>query len=350
MTLALLSVAAAVPVENREKKAFSLFSVVQFPNVECQPTKDGFTDVTGICQSDTECSGAGGTDTGNCGSGFGKCCVFIAETDATTTKTITQNMTIIQNTKYPTALTTASKTFTYNIKPSADTCMLRYDFINMDLLAGTDGSCTDQFKITVPAGGTKPPTLCGKSSGQHWYSDHGMSTTDTKIEVVTGAGTHSRTWRVKVSQIECSSALKPPSICSQYLYDNTGFVESFNRGLTLSVPLQSQDYQICFRAPPGMCKVALTPDAGTSSPDPFLLLAAATLSKQTAATCTAAQLIAGAVTYCGAKLNPTAESATDGILALTSTNSLPLSFQFKTLAVTTLGTTGFRLQYSFQPC
>lgn len=345
VTLALLSVAAAVPVENREKKAFSLFSVVQFPNVECQPNKEGFKDLTGICQAESECSSAnGGTQTGNCGLGFGKCCVYTAETD--TTKTITQNLTVIQNTKFPTAVTTAAKTYTYNIKPAAETCMLRFDFVKLDLVAAATGACTDMFKITSPIG-ISPPVLCGKSDGQHIYSDHAMSTTDTKVEVITGAGTESRLWRVKVSQIECSSELKPPSVCGQYFFGNSGFVETFNRGTTLSVSLQSLDYQICFRAPPGMCKLALTVDESTTTPDPFLLLAAATMNKQTAANCAPGQLIVDGTVHCGAKLNPTAESVANGIVTAMAN---PLRVQFKTGAVTQAGTTGFRLRYSYQPC
>ena len=50
----------------------SLFSVINFQNLECKGTEtDG---IIGTCLSSTECSDAGGSSLGNCAAGFGTCC------------------------------------------------------------------------------------------------------------------------------------------------------------------------------------------------------------------------------------------------------------------------------------
>ena len=57
----------------------SIFSVVNFPNSECQATvnEDGgaYSGLMGTCLSSTECSDRDGEKKGTCGSGFGVCCV-----------------------------------------------------------------------------------------------------------------------------------------------------------------------------------------------------------------------------------------------------------------------------------
>ena len=53
---------------------FGIFSVIQFPNVECTTRED--TSVKGVCMSAEDCGNKGGTDDGNCAAGFGVCCRF----------------------------------------------------------------------------------------------------------------------------------------------------------------------------------------------------------------------------------------------------------------------------------
>ena len=54
-------------------ESFSLFSVVQFDNVECTTTIEG-GNTFGTCLTSTECGDRGGVNQGNCASGFGVCC------------------------------------------------------------------------------------------------------------------------------------------------------------------------------------------------------------------------------------------------------------------------------------
>merc|ERR1719510_1466118 len=85
---------------NRNKKHFSLFSVVSFSNEECS-SETTFTggQLAGTCYTSTECSDKSGTKSGNCAAGFGVCCVFVYNVLADTT--ITENRTHIQNPLYP---------------------------------------------------------------------------------------------------------------------------------------------------------------------------------------------------------------------------------------------------------
>ena len=53
-------------------EAFSLFSLLSFPNDECVTTSTTF--MTGLCLTASECTDAGGENQGNCASGFGVCC------------------------------------------------------------------------------------------------------------------------------------------------------------------------------------------------------------------------------------------------------------------------------------
>merc|ERR1711992_382732 len=105
LTLAIFSKGStATPPTEREGR-LGLFSIVTFPNSECQSTKH--TENKGICYSSTECSDKGGLAEGNCAAGFGVCCVI--KISSKTGGTISHNATIIK-----------------------DICFMRFDFINFD--------------------------------------------------------------------------------------------------------------------------------------------------------------------------------------------------------------------------
>ena len=52
----------------------SVFTVVAFPNEQCQVVSDKVT--KGTCMTSTECSDFAGTKDGNCAGGFGVCCLI----------------------------------------------------------------------------------------------------------------------------------------------------------------------------------------------------------------------------------------------------------------------------------
>merc|ERR1712119_27387 len=65
-------------VKSRDGKAFSLFSIVQFPNQQCTGASSSTT--YGTCYTSSECSAKGGSADGNCAAGFGVCCVIYTTT------------------------------------------------------------------------------------------------------------------------------------------------------------------------------------------------------------------------------------------------------------------------------
>ena len=57
-------------------EAFSLFSIVQFPNQQCTASSSSTT--YGTCYTSSECTSKGGSSDGNCAAGFGVCCKYLA--------------------------------------------------------------------------------------------------------------------------------------------------------------------------------------------------------------------------------------------------------------------------------
>jgi hypothetical protein len=269
--------------QQREKKHFSLFSVVSFKNEECS-SKTTFTGGTthGTCYSATECSTKKGTKSGNCASGFGVCCVFVSKTGATAT--IKENRTYIRNPLYPaveTATPTSSITWTLN-KMQSDICQIRLDFDNFviggpanSIESGTDGAktnCKDTLTTTLSSN-YQVPVLCGVMTGEHLYLDIGAASTDKATlamafatETVLPVANAMRSWSIKTSQIPCWATYRAPDGCHRYFTQSTGQIispnfkklaaESTTRATTnilSGLDLLSQHLKICLRREKGMC-------------------------------------------------------------------------------------------------
>jgi len=244
----------------RNKKVFSLFTVVTFPNDQC--TTKSSTSTYGTCFSESECTSKGGTVDGNCAAGFGVCCTFTLSSCSTT---VSQNCTYIQNPTYPSGYTTTGSC-AYSVTPlSSDICQLRLDFDAFDLVEGTTGACTDSFTVTGPTG-RNPAVLCGTLTGMHLYVEQGRSTTATTLTFTT-ASTTGITWNIKVAQIECSSKARAYTDCNQYITGKSGTVQSYNWP---TVQLSSKTHNICIRREAGYCGIQYNTYTGTT-PDAFAL-------------------------------------------------------------------------------
>lgn len=57
-----------------KSKLFSLFTIVQFNNTQCNATSSSVS-YLGVCYTAAECNRISGTPVGNCASGYGVCCV-----------------------------------------------------------------------------------------------------------------------------------------------------------------------------------------------------------------------------------------------------------------------------------
>merc|ERR1712165_42637 len=167
--------------KSADPRGLSLFNVVKFPNSECQAKSDAA--LTGTCFSETECSDKNGVKDGNCAQGFGACCIFQVNTGA---GSVTYNNSYIENPGYPQKfLSTETSPCAYTVKRmQSNICQVRLDFTDLELSAPgtTNGDCaTDSLVIAPGATNTlapsKPPTLCGTSTGQHVYVDAGTAET-----------------------------------------------------------------------------------------------------------------------------------------------------------------------------
>ena len=87
-------------------------------------------------------------------------------------------------------------------------------------------------------------------------SNTATATLSFTISSVTLVASNTRSFEIKVSQIECTSRTRPPSGCFQYHTGLTGTIKTFNYDATSSATrahLASQRYSICIRQEEGMC-------------------------------------------------------------------------------------------------
>jgi len=268
------SVATAMP-QNKKGKAFSLFSVVTFPNVECTTTMTPA--MKGTCVTQEECQNTGNTvatASGNCASGFGVCCFRrITEPGA-----VTESLTHIESEGFPTpvaALTAAPVTpvaRAFPIMTDSSVCAVKFDFINVQLADPTAaGVCGDALTVATPArnpgAGFVPGALCGVLTGQHMYVDvntaGGAMAATININTDNTAG--NRFWKILVQRIACDSPDLPPAGCLQFFTGLSGMITSFNgaRMGDAHQMIQNQQYRVCIKRGAGMCGVRYREAAGT---------------------------------------------------------------------------------------
>jgi len=360
-TSALAEKAAEAENTQRTGRAFSLFSIVQFPNEGCTTSSSSTT--YGTCYTATECSTKGGSADGNCAAGFGVCCLI---TTSTCGATVATNTSYIRNPNYPSTYTpTSTGSCEFKIsKVNDDVCQIRLDFQTMSGFAASVGICSDKFAIAGQTG-VDPPSVCGTNTGYHMYAEVGATSTDTATVTVTyGSTTTAKTWSVLVRQISCTSTWKAPTDCAQYYTGVTGTITSYNfAGGQL---LNSQYYNNCIRTEKGYCKIQYKASTGTS-PDAFSLKASSGNAEASAGGCPSSFLYIPNLSSDGinALTTPSSPEAfisfhcggvlgLDGTavaLALTSvTKPFLVGVYTDTTTALTSPTTGFSLDYTQLPC
>merc|ERR1712109_441407 len=268
------SVATAMP-QNKKGKAFSLFSVVTFPNVECTTTMTPA--MKGTCVTQEECQNTGNTvatASGNCASGFGVCCFRrITEPGA-----VTESLTHIESEGFPTpvaALTTDPVTpvpRAFPIMTDSSVCAVKFDFINVQLAdPAAAGTCGDTLTVATPARGVAsagfvPGALCGVLTGQHMYVDVNTAggAMAATININTDNTAANRFWKILVQRIACDSPDLPPAGCLQFFTGLSGMITSFNgaRMGNAQQMIQNQQYRVCIKRGAGICSVRYREAAG----------------------------------------------------------------------------------------
>merc|ERR1711997_526702 len=268
LTLSLATQQPSNTQNRRPGKAFSLFSIVQFPNQQC--TGASSTTTYGTCYTSSECSAKGGSADGNCAAGFGVCCVIYTGTCGTS---ISTNTTYIRNPGYPSSYTPSSAgSCTFSIsKVSDDVCQLRLDFQTFSgfVPSTTAGSCYDTLAMAGQTG-VDPPSICGTNTGYHMYTEFGATSTDTITMTLTWGSsgyTTAKTYNILARQISCTASWKAPTDCTQYFTGVSGSVQSYSYGQMLT----GMYYMNCIRTEAGYCAIQWK-QSTTTSPDPFGIL------------------------------------------------------------------------------
>jgi len=234
-----------------DPRFLSLFTIVSFKNDACVSG----TGNNGTCYSSSDCSKLGGTASGSCASGFGVCCLFTQTCGGSTNN----NCTYFQNNGYPSTYdSVGSCQLTVN-KCASGVCQLRLDFDNFVLAQPetTDHQCQDdQF---IVSGGSPIPAICGTNSGAHMYVDMGLATSNPiTLTVVSSGNSFSRSFSIKVTQIDCTSLTKAGDGCLQYFTGVSGNVFSYNYNDGSGLQLSNTDYTICVRMERNFCGIQYT--------------------------------------------------------------------------------------------
>jgi hypothetical protein len=83
------------------------------------------------------------------------------------------------------------------------------------------------------------------------------------LTTITSGPKFPRSWRIRISQIHCSSISKADQGCLQYHTGVNGRIKSFNFDPASGRQLSNQDYSICMRTERNFCSIQYT-----ACPDP----------------------------------------------------------------------------------
>jgi len=378
----------------KNTKAFSLFSVVNFPNDQCKTTTDKTT--SGLCLTASECTDARGSPEGNCANGFGVCCYLSVSASDTL---ISKNITYIQNEGYPNTYQGGAGNWTFRLEGNADICQIRLDFEDFSITPPLHAYTGIQMSTAMNAnmnwdgycGGTgdgltvKTSTatmvgfdsLCGNLTGQHIYIHNSFNIVENIIEDAAVITIHigsiafaSRRWKIKTTRIECWNPNTADEGCLQWFTDLGGQVQSFNK-----VGQQTHSnlmYNICIRRAEGYCGMSVSKtrtadesfnlqinddENGLTNPLDFNAVAA-NLVRTTSATGTEClnEYIGIAntnyviSTYCGGQLSKSSALGGLQVSGTIHSNVLPLRIEvFSNYLNRSLGT-GWDLTYRQTPC
>ncbi|XP_048510409.1 uncharacterized protein LOC105693592 [Athalia rosae] len=237
---------------SRDSRFLSLFTIVQFDNNICS----GVTGENGTCVAAAECGSRGGISVGPCANGYGVCCVLTATCGQTTAN----NNTYFVNANYPSSFDGTDSCQLTVIKSHPDVCQFRLDFDQFNIRGPepVNNACAnDQF---IVSGGNPIPPICGINNGNHMYVDAGVGHTNpVMLTFVTSGASFARSWRVRITQIPCSSIYRAEEGCLQYFTGVSGKVKSFNYEPNTGLQLSNQDYSICIRMERNFCGIQYMP-------------------------------------------------------------------------------------------
>ncbi|XP_074041849.1 uncharacterized protein isoform X2 [Leptinotarsa decemlineata] len=374
-------------------KLFSLFTIVQFNNSQCNATSSAGS-YLGICYTTYECSNLGGTAVGNCASGYGVCCVF----RGTCGGFVSQNCSYFESPNYPdyyppgggviipTTLppptssqsptpdprfplnsykmesrqSDSSLLCTFSVyKINGKVSKMKIDFLDLELTGPTNGTCINE-RLVISGQNMNDiiPTICGYNTGQSIYVDVSTMSGPLQLMVLSNVSYRKR-FRFRICQY-ADSCLEPTSNCLQYYTGVTGTISSFNYDqvsmFNRSVPVyfNNLNYAICIRREAGFCSITYT-NVRNGVEYPFELRnvdGVSTLPRGIAGVdtidCPDDYIVVAGTRLCGYKFNDGSNSNFTVNAPVTDTNAGPIVIPVRTnSAVTGLG---FKLFYTQNRC
>jgi hypothetical protein len=258
----------------RDGKFFNLFNIVKFDNGPCE-TESGAASPNGTCYSNWECDDRGGESSGNCASGFGRCCVIAKSDDKSS---VDEPISYFQNPDYPQSseARTDSRQFTIQVSDE-DICQVRIDFDDFDLAPQTGlGECDDQY-LTIEG---IDHQFCGDNAGQHVYLpiDSVPASLDLEVTIASDENDYDYKHSLRITQIDCNTnndymkEIRAPDGCTQYFYDTSGEITSFNYD-GVNMYQKNQDYAICVKKDANMCGIKYSNPTAVSGKDRSIGLA-----------------------------------------------------------------------------
>ncbi|KAK4294518.1 hypothetical protein Pmani_032860 [Petrolisthes manimaculis] len=226
------------------------FVTVHVEPESCTTTTDG---LIGVCSSSLDCSNQGGRSDGTCSNGFGVCCLYEKKCG----DTIRTNSTYLVNKEYPDTFNDIDNCQYSIYKVNNEVCQLRLDFETLRLL-GPDNttSCTQDTFSFVGTAGANPTVICGDNTDHHMYLDLGAGNGGARVNIATTTRNFTRSWRIRVTQIPCSSSSRAPPNCLQYHTEYSGTIRSYNYQNTSGLhQLGGQQYTTCIRTREGFCGI-----------------------------------------------------------------------------------------------
>ncbi|KAL1517806.1 hypothetical protein ABEB36_001529 [Hypothenemus hampei] len=223
--------------------------LVRFLNEECD-AGNGFT---GTCYTRRECGVLDGSRSSSCANGAGACCVF----QRTCGDSSSLNNTYFVSPGFPTTYT-GGTTCSFTIIKQWSACQVRIDFLTLNLAQpNANGTCATDA-LTVTGGAATVPIICGENSGQHIYVDFNGNASIV-ITIYVRSSVISRSWNIKIAQINCNCPWRAPSGCLQFYNQLSGTVRSLNYGsssvLNGTRQLANLNYGVCVNMFPGYCSI-----------------------------------------------------------------------------------------------
>ncbi|KAK3861929.1 hypothetical protein Pcinc_032157 [Petrolisthes cinctipes] len=238
------------------------FVTVHVEPESCLTTTDA---LIGVCSSSLDCSNQGGRSDGSCSNGFGVCCIYEKKCG----DTVRTNSTYLVNKEYPDTFNDIDNCQYSIYKVNNDVCQLRLDFepyvfwvqITPRHVPRIPSVLWVQLVPILLLYVERTPVITCTWILVLCTLDLGAGNGGARVNIATTTRNFTRSWRIRVTQLPCSSASRAPPNCLQYHTEYSGTIRSYNYQNTSGLhQLGDQQYTTCIRTREGFCGIKYMSD------------------------------------------------------------------------------------------